>query len=527
MYTLMIADDEPDKLQSLCEDYGWAKYGVSVCGEAGDGMKAYELLVEKRPDICIMDVRMPVITGLEAMKRARNRGVSTKFIILSGYDEFSYAQQALSLSTVEYLLKPCRPGDILQAVLKCANIVGEERENARLMEEYRRFAEGNLQNLRQSFLTGLLSGKGAEEREMREKAGQFGLGVLTGSYAVCVAAFGDARPELGKDVLTASMVDAVRKELSPVCENETFVYNGQLVLAVSMESIADRFGPFTSALQRIADFAAVELDLPCSVGVSDIRKTVAAFHGAYLEAALTADAVLYTLTQKVAFFAEMVRDDFAFPLEAEKKVIASFGADGNESMQTVDEFFAGCQVKSIHCKKHLQDMAVTLIYDLVRAGAERNLASEKVCQGANSAAQEILQCRDLAEIKGVILRFISLLEKPADSLSMSSIIRNAVDYIHENYRKKVSLESLSEYLHVSPSYLSMLFKQHTGYNLIEYLNRFRIEKAKALLGDPDLKAYEIGNRVGFQDEKYFYLLFKRYTGLTATQFRDSRNLAIR
>lgn len=525
----MIADDEPDKLQSLRKDYNWTKYGVSLCGEACDGMDAYKLLVEKNPDICIMDVRMPVITGLEAMKRAKNEGVSTKFVVLSGYDEFSYAQQALSLSTVEYLLKPCRFSQILQAVLKCVNIIDGERENARLIQEYRRFTEGNLQGFKQLFLADLISGKITGEHEILEKTRQFQLDILTGSYAVCVIAFGPACSGAGKDedVVIASMSDAVCRELSPVCGNEMLACNGQLVLAVSMEGIADRFASFTTALQRIADFAYLEFDLNCVVGISDIRKAATAFHGAYLEAALTTDTVLYALSQNVAFFAEMVRDDFIFPADAEKKVIAAFGTDENELMQMMDGFFSECQVKSINCKKHLQDMAVTLIYDLAQAGVEQNATPDGIYQGANSAAQAILKCKNLADIKSVLIRFVSLLEKPADKSSKSSIIRNAIGYIRKNYRRKISLESLSEHLHVSPSYFSMLFKQHTGYSLIEYLNRFRIEKAKALLNDPELKAYEIGNLVGFQDEKYFYLLFKRYTGLTATQFRDSRNLTAR
>lgn len=240
MYSLMIADDEIDKLESLRYNYNWGKYDISICCEAKDGMEAYELLIKENPDICIMDVRMPIINGLEAMKRAKDKGNKTKFVILSGYDDFDYAKKALSLSTVEYLLKPCKFSDVLQAVLKCVNLIEEEHETVRLLNEYRKLSEKDYQNMKDQFLVDLISGKIENAMDLNEKALQFKFSILA-NYAVCVMEFDTNRLNSyhDKNLLFARILDHTKSEFSRVSENEVCIYNDFIVAIVSMKNITD------------------------------------------------------------------------------------------------------------------------------------------------------------------------------------------------------------------------------------------------------------------------------------------------
>lgn len=317
----MIADDEIDKLEALRDNYNWAKYDVTICCEATDGMEAYELLTKERPDICIIDMKMPIINGLEAMKRAKREGVPTKFIILSGYNDFSYAQEALRLSTVEYLLKPCKFADIMQAVLKCVNLVDEERQQTNLLQKYHLLSEGNLQNLKQQFLVDLISGKIKNESEFNENIKHFNLDMLAGSFALCVMAFDKDSSSLNKsnDLFFASIIDHVKEKLSQVSENETFVYNNLIVSIVSMQNITESFDAFSGALEYIADLVKLQFDLNCAIGVSDLKKSMIAFREAFLEAELTANAAVFSFGQNVTFFAEMNNSNFKYPSKYEKK----------------------------------------------------------------------------------------------------------------------------------------------------------------------------------------------------------------
>ncbi|MGB9809558.1 MAG: helix-turn-helix transcriptional regulator, partial [Caldanaerobacter sp.] len=94
-------------------------------------------------------------------------------------------------------------------------------------------------------------------------------------------------------------------------------------------------------------------------------------------------------------------------------------------------------------------------------------------------------------------------------------------YIHKNYNKEISLESVAKEVYVTPAYLSILFKKEMNINFVNYLHKVRVEKAKELLSNRNLKTYQVASMVGFSDEKYFSQIFKKYTGLTPSQYRDS------
>lgn len=339
MYRLMIADDEIDKLESLRDNYNWEKSNIQICCEAQDGMEAYEQLVKEQPDICIMDIKMPVIDGLEAIKRAKDQGVNTKFIMLSGYDDFHYAQQALRLSTIEYLLKPCKLSDIMQAVLKCVNQIEEERRQMKLIKNYRNLFNGYLENLKYQFLVGLITGKQKAGSDFSDKITRYNLDVLTADFAVCTIIFDqETLRSYSSDSAFAQIIEIINKKLSRHFELETFVYNNQIVLIVSMHNILASFDDFVESLSSITTFTKLHIDLNCSIGISDVKCGAAYLYEAFQEADLTAEAAIFSFDRDVVFFAEMEKDNYQYPIDAEKKVMAAIGKDENQIHQAVDEF---------------------------------------------------------------------------------------------------------------------------------------------------------------------------------------------
>ncbi|HBR29662.1 MAG TPA: DNA-binding response regulator, partial [Firmicutes bacterium] len=124
----------------------------------------------------------------------------------------------------------------------------------------------------------------------------------------------------------------------------------------------------------------------------------------------------------------------------------------------------------------------------------------------------------------ISLVLIGIVRQMAADQDLNNVVQVAIDYIKANYRNNLNLQVIADQVNYSPSYLSFLFKQETGTNFIDYLNQYRIEQAKKLLRDTNDKNYEVAYQVGYQDEKYFYQIFKRYTGLTASQYRESFRL---
>ena len=519
MYQLLTADDEPDKLEALRSSYDWTRYGVQRCGEAENGLDAYDQIVKKRPDICILDIRMPGISGLEAMRRAKTAGVNTKYIVLSGYDEFDYAKEALSLSTVEYLLKPCRPEDIIGAVLKSIALIEEERRQSRLLSDYRNLLEVREENRRRQFLTALLSGKPVGP--MGKKLGIHRLEWLSRSAAVLLFAAPEGGADGPRDVPLQSIATAVRERLSAVCRAEVLIFRSQVAAVAGPDPASDNF----DAVRRAADGAlgriAAECGLSCAAGISAPKKKAALLREAYAEAREAAEAALFLSGGGTVLFSELDRfGPTKYPDRLENGILSSLD-DPELLPEAVDRFLAGCAPCSRGVKQRVQEAAITLICNAYKAGTERGVRSEDFSNRKSEAAGRVLECGGIGNVRAVLTDFLTYLAGNLPAFCAASVsAKRALAYINQNYFRRITLETVAEEVHVTPSYLSMLFKQQTGLRLIEYLNRCRIEKSKELIRAGDLKIYEIAYRVGYQDEKYFHIMFKRYTGMTATQFRD-------
>src|SRR5690554_539261 len=121
MYKVVIIDDEQEQVEGIKDVIDWERYELTIAGTADNGAKGLELIERLLPEIAIVDIKMPVMGGLEMLEAVKQRGIKLHSIILSGYDDFYFAQKAITLQSSNYLLKPCRPEEILQSVLKAKN----------------------------------------------------------------------------------------------------------------------------------------------------------------------------------------------------------------------------------------------------------------------------------------------------------------------------------------------------------------------------------------------------------------------
>ena len=180
MYTLLIADDEQLERQALRFIIEKNYPQVQIVGEAGDGASAVRLAMEERPDIVLMDIRMPEINGLEAAKSIRVLLPDTRIVMLTAFDEFSYAKQALSMGAVEYLLKPVRPEELTETLRKVAEGVKAMKSKHQEEEALRKSVAEAMPFIQMSFVYDLISGQVEEMTHYRERASFLGLAVDPG-----------------------------------------------------------------------------------------------------------------------------------------------------------------------------------------------------------------------------------------------------------------------------------------------------------------------------------------------------------
>lgn len=522
MFTFLTADDEPDKLEALRDMFDWKHFDIELVGEAQNGPEAYSQVMKLRPDVCIIDIRMPGFSGLEVIQKATENGSHTKFIVLTGYDDFDYARKALHLQIVEYLLKPCRYEEIMQAVLKAVNQVEEEHTRKKILDDYRQLSDSNAKALRERFLVRLAAG-GAQMSESVEKSvGAYKLGALFACYAVCVISLADGESG-GEPQLSQELLRMIGSLFAAVGESEVFVRKEQIVVVVSLSNITEQFYQFQSALFTALEEIGGRFGMQGVIGISDLKEGPRKLHEAYTEAAKAANLAVFDGMRGVRYFAELNPvTEVVYSSQKEKDVITAVIGKGGDVQPAVDRFFDNYSLTSPESRKIIQQMASTLACSIFKVCLEHNLIFNLFSKLLSDTIEEIAKSKTLQAIKAAVLRFaLEASRSFSGSKQVSAVASMAIQYIHEHYTSKITLEKAADMLHISPAYLSMLFKQQTGVNFIEYLNRYRIQQSKEYLKNIDKKVYEVADMIGIQDEKYFHSLFKRYTGLTATQYRDS------
>jgi two-component system response regulator YesN len=408
MYKLFIVDDEYDVIEGIKTSMDWSEYNIEICGGASNGAEAFDRIFDIRPDIMIVDMNMPVVGGIELIEKVRTAGIDAEFVILSGYDDFNYAQRAMNLGVAEYLLKPCHIEEILKAVLNVRELLEEKRTQKKLLDQYKAQFRNNAATLKELLLTRLLDGKTlVEEDVIQEEIHLYGIFLLDTNFTVVLYKI-DQYPAI------MHALPVVREEFGKAgLPNEALIYKGDIVSICSASCSREMFeGIFHRILKRVR----AEFSLHMTI--------VAGYEIAELDA------------------------------------------------------LPSCYRK---CRDILNTEAFLGI-------------------------DEIIFCGDNMEGK---------------KTKINKLIEAGIDYIKNHYAEDIKLETVAKKIFITSGYLSILFKQTTGINFLDYLHRYRIQISKDLLKDVRRKIYEIADMVGYQDEKYFSRTFKKFTGLSPKQYRES------
>lgn len=270
-------------------------------------------------------------------------------------------------------------------------------------------------------------------------------------------------------------------------------------------------------------------DLSITVGIGGPVSSLALIWRSYQQAATAVETSFFAGEQQVIMYEPQmsVGRKFLYPFREVKKVLLSLETGDEKAVQAaVAKFFQSLVLTGNPGKREIQQLSLTLVSNILQYCFDQNIDLERNGTDILQFFDRILQASTLQQLQEIIGLFLTgIVRQLAADRERNNIVQFAIDYIKENYQSNINLQTIAEQVNYSPSYLSFLFKQETGKNFVDYLNHYRIEQAKKLLRDTNAKNYEIAYQVGYQDEKYFYQIFKKYTGLTASQYRESFRLS--
>lgn len=534
MYKILIVDDEELVRKAILQKIDWASLGFASVEEAEDGELALELARKLHPDIVLTDVRMPFMDGLELARHLAEEFPEMLVVILSGHDEFEYVQEAMRSRVYEYLLKPISAAGLHEALVRLTARLDATRKEAEQLNLFREQLRQSLPILRERFFHRLLSRPIGKEELLR--ASQYlDLKADADAFLCCIfqidqpvySIFGES-PE-DRELLDFSAFNIITDLVGELGIVINDMENRPVVILLGDDEGNNQLIHNRSILfEMIRQNLSHALQNSWSVGVG---RTVHHF----TDLALSYQAATEVLAYRLVYGCNRIFDSrdfsqphaestFYYPSDTIQELLSRLKLEDEKIVrQSCAAFFHDLQKQPGLTAENIR----IVINDLVN-GACRT-ALEILGQDAYSAKelfsiqQKTTFASTLMEIEPLITDFLSEIcnrIRHQHAGRNSSLIVKAWNYISQHFTDEdLGLNEVAENVSVSPCYLSILFKRETNETFIEHLTRVRMEKAQELLRSSDLKTYEVASRVGYSDPHYFSSCFKKYSGLTPTQFK--------
>lgn len=532
MYKIMIADDEGiviDALKFIIEK----SFGETCqVQSAKTGRSVIELAESFRPDIALMDIQMPGINGIDAMKEIRKTNKSVIFIVITAYDKFDYAREAVGLGVLEYVNKPIDRVKITQLLKQAMEKIDAERERRSNDLRVKEQLETAAPIVESGFIYAVLF-----QQNYAREAGQFRdlLGVSEDSGFMMVIEYA---PPAETGDLSNTVDISVQMHENDVRLRETIKEFFPAVIGPQMANTVILFVPCARCPaeqeyeQRIQVIQKARLmvrklqdivDARFRVGIGSVRSLEDA-HISYTEAVNS----FHFSSGSVAHAGDLPLScgyEEDYPVETEKAIFECVQrGDVSGTVTESNRFFEWMSGK---WQEDAQDVRLKAL--------EFVLWAERISYSSGGRTYHFTSRRDyLPAVLGARnpeeLRawFLPKMRSAAVSLAESreknsaGLIKQAQEYIRAHFAQDLSLDSVSRQVNVSPYYFSKLFKEETGQTFVEYLTNIRMEKAKTLLSTTDKSMKEICTSVGYADPNYFSRSFKKNTGETPTEYRGKR-----
>lgn len=507
---LFIADDEIDVREGIRYLIDWGALDFTICGEGKNGQETLENILKYQPDLVLLDIRMPKLTGLEVIRMARDAGFLGKFIILSGYSDFSYAQEAIRYGVNCYLTKPIDEDELEKAVIEAKEEILSEQKSQKQMVQYRSQA-------RDSILKDILMNKAdyplLDPRDLLLDAPVFQVIIYTNYNQKSFQTTWDF----------ASILRLANKNHDSL---DSITMKNQNIILLKGDFALTRFQELLSKhiynLQKGSPLDSLFFTYGRPVyRIDDIHLS---FEDADLlmkrrffcqpgQHTLGYENIEVTLLEKDNDSDKIPEDIYAEP-------IANYIQSGNRHMlvETLDTLQYDLSKNNINPSTIRHFVADILIH--VKSILLHTYENVDIPFAGNltilSEAEETCYLYELIDM--LTTQFEACIAAIA-SPSKENIMDDILQYIDHNYNKNLKLGTIAELFGYNSSYLGKVFHKSTGKSFNAYIDEVRIANSKLLLLNEEHKVYEIAQMVGYSNVDYFHKKFKKYVGMSPAEYR--------
>lgn len=536
MIKIFLVEDEIAIRKGIKNSIDWEKEGYEFVGEAGDGELAYPMILKTKPDILITDIKMPFMDGLQLSKLVRKELPATKILILSGYDEFEYAKEAIKLQVAEYLLKPISSAKLLDVLAQVKEVIRQEQEEKELIKKYREDMKENRELEKERFLNQIIT-QNLSLAQILETGESLGMDLSAPLYNILLLKI----TENGGKQETYAEIESVLDTLSGVFSFRRGVDEWLFLLtADDAEKMERRIESCRKTVRQITEKTDPPVEYFGALGnpverLREIKNSLKEAEKKFAFQYLKKWNQILEIPVRDVGSSENPQTEkneneelLISSVQVDKlnhKIIENFIHTGlrREVSNFVDDYFMSLGEKSVQSLMFRQYVAMDFY-----------LAAVAFLEGLGFSSKELVErCGDLKEMEQVIQTIEQTKEyikkvldatlECRESVSRkrySDLLKEAVSYIEHHYEEEdISLNQVAASVNISPSHFSTIFSKEMGETFIEYLTNVRMERAKQLLRSSTMKTAEIAYAVGYKDAHYFSYLFKKVQKCTPREFR--------
>lgn len=510
---VLIADDEQIVLEGLKQIIDWEANGFSICGTAVNGQDTLNKILLMKPDLVLLDIRMPKMTGIEVVKTALESGFTGKFIILSGLSDFKLAQAAMRYGVDFYLTKPIDEEELAQSVSAVRHLIENERKASRSYSQYRNKAK---ERILKEILLNTCDYHTLDLSDLHLDARTYQV-VTYGNYNQDTL-----HPVWNfSELIRVTSQDSHTYDILEIEQRKVILLKGDFAIS----RFQNLLNHYHNKPQKGSPLDAVFLTYGRQIfRVQDIYlsyQDVCQLEGRRFFCIRGQHVIGYDELHLPHSFAHLFTQDLA-PQYAESfsNYIQSYNPTLiADTLNGLSDYLARCTAEISDIKHFLIDIYILVKQKIIQIFPQTDLPFL-----ANTSVMILI------EEKYYLYEIIEFLKEQFEMwmhfvgyASGENVLDEVLHYIQHNYQKNLKLETLAQLFGYNSSYLGRLFTKKLNVNFNAYLDQVRIAKAKELLDDGSLKVYEIAERVGYNNVDYFHRKFKKYEGTSPAEYRKKRS----
>ena len=545
MLKIFLAEDEVVVRETIKRMIPWEELGFELVGEAADGEMALPLLIRQQPDLLITDIKMPFMDGLTLARLAKKEIPGLKVVILSGYDDFNYAKQAIGIGVEDYLLKPITKNALIERLSEIRSRYEHEKTQKEYYEKFQRKMQAYEKNSSRDFFEALVGGS-MDMMEVYKRAEKLGLDIVAEAYNVliftmnCDEDFSGQRDEYSSwEAESLELLENFFAGHSSAMLFRSNIFSYGVLLKGQRETIEENTRACVDEIRKILSRQDGRREWFLAVGqsverLSQIQKSYHTASRAFSQRYLYDENILYYDEMETMEHpgGQAETEDNAYLQKVDVNalnpaILQKFLSNGlqEETENFVKDYFYAIgqePMESLVFRNYvILNVRFSVISFIKGLGCDTNEMESADTEEVLAESGKNMESA-IAYAKKMISQAIEIRDQNSGNKNRS-ILKTAVDFIDSHYMdEEISLNTVANVANVSSNHFSALFSQNMGQTFIEYLTTLRMNKAKELLRCTGMRSSEIAGEIGYKDAHYFSYLFKKTQGMTPSDYRKAR-----